>query len=134
MSELIWPEPRVSRAAVFSRDTSSVASAREWLSEFLADEVPAVNVSDAMLLLSELVTNTLRHGAGDIVCRASMRDDDGRLCVAVGDASVSLPRVLPVDLRRVGGFGMLLVERIAEQWGVARYPGGKVVWATIAHE
>jgi anti-sigma regulatory factor (Ser/Thr protein kinase) len=121
-----------SRAVVLPRDTSSVAAARQWLTDLCDDtSIPAKTVGDAVLLVSELVTNALRHGHGDVVCHGCVNGDGDEICVAVADGSARPPVLLPVDPQRVGGFGMLLLERIARQWGVASYPGGKVVWATL---
>lgn len=127
-------ESPVSESVLLERDLASVASARTWLAEFLtARDVEVSTIRDAVLLLSELVTNALRHGEGDIVCRVSMTDRDGSAwCVAVGDGTASVPQPLPEDEGRIGGFGLLLVERIADRWGVAAYPGGKIVWATVS--
>jgi hypothetical protein len=40
--------------------------------------------------------------------------------------------MLSPDLERVGGVGLLVVERVSTAWGVAPFPGGKTVWASIA--
>jgi hypothetical protein len=40
--------------------------------------------------------------------------------------------MLSADLDRVGGVGLIVVERISVAWGVAPFPGGKTVWASIA--
>ena len=41
--------------------------------------------------------------------------------------------MLPVDPERIGGLGLRIVDQLASAWGVAPFPGGKTVWATIAH-
>ena len=116
--------------AVFSRDVVSVASARDWLSQFLGDhDVSAAVTADAILVLSELVTNALRHGLGEIVTRGSI---DGReLRVSGTDAGAELPRTMPLDPTRVGGLGLFVVGQISSGWGVSPFPGGKTVWATL---
>jgi anti-sigma regulatory factor (Ser/Thr protein kinase) len=122
----------LSAVTVFPRDVSSVSAARAWLCEAIDDErLPPERLRDAVLLLSELVTNALRHAHGDIVCHGSVSLDGTQIRIAVGDASELGPELLPVDPERVGGIGVLLLERIADRWGVAKYPGGKVVWATL---
>lgn len=119
-------------AVVLPREASSVAAARVWLTELCdGTSLPAKTVSDAALLVSELVTNALRHGHGDVVCHGSVDGTTEQICVAVADGSTTSPVLREADPHRVGGIGMLLVERIAQQWGASSYPGGKVVWATL---
>ena len=118
--------------AMFERETRSAGSARRWLREFLDDlDVPEDLQSDAALIISELVTNALRHGLGEIVARAEV-GRDGSVSVAVTDSGSEHPQMQPVDFERVGGVGLHVVEQISVDWGVSPFPGGKTVWATIA--
>jgi anti-sigma regulatory factor (Ser/Thr protein kinase) len=82
------------------------------------------------LLTSELVTNAVRHAAGEITLDAST--DGGRLTVEVGDGSTrrpSLPRQQPATAS--GGRGMALVDRLAAAWGVRPTSVGKAVWFAV---
>jgi anti-sigma regulatory factor (Ser/Thr protein kinase) len=118
-------------SAVFERNVHSVASARDWLSQFLGDHHVSDRVTaDAILVLSELVTNALRHGLGQIVARGSI--DSRELRVAVTDSGDELPQMLPLDPTRVGGLGLFVVGQVSSDWGVSPFPGGKTVWATLA--
>jgi anti-sigma regulatory factor (Ser/Thr protein kinase) len=129
----IRPDPHGPNAmAVFARSTASVGAARRWLTAFLrAHHVPSATEEDATLVISELVTNALRHGVGDIVARGSL-DGTRQLRVSVTDSGSELPDLLPLDPDRVGGVGLRIVDHLASQWGVAPFPGGKTVWATIS--
>jgi hypothetical protein len=40
--------------------------------------------------------------------------------------------VLAPDPERVGGLGLVVVDAVSREWGVARFPGGKTVWALVA--
>ena len=115
---------------VLPREAESVADARSWLASFLRDQhVARSRSSDAVLIISELVTNALRHGLGDIVARTSLTD--GVLYLSVTDSGGELPELQPVDPMRVGGVGLHIVDRLSAQWGISPFPGGKTVWATM---
>jgi anti-sigma regulatory factor (Ser/Thr protein kinase) len=118
--------------AVFARDIDTVRAARGWLAAFLGrHRVSETQRQDAELVISELVTNALRHGLGDIVVRTSLADGH-LLQVSVTDSGPELPALQPVDPGRVGGVGLRIVDRLASEWGVAPFPGGKTVWAILA--
>jgi anti-sigma regulatory factor (Ser/Thr protein kinase) len=116
--------------AVFDRAVENVAEARSWLAGFLAErDVDEPAAADAALVVSELVTNALRHGKGATVLRAVATDTE--LQLSVTDSGDDEPRILPLDPNRIGGLGLLIVDRIAADWGVASFPGGKTVWAIL---
>jgi anti-sigma regulatory factor (Ser/Thr protein kinase) len=120
----------VARATlVLERDVHAPAAARDWLTAAFGDSVTSGEIQDACLVLSELVTNALRYGLGDIVVHAALVDDCVQLSVT--DWADEMPRVLAADPERVGGVGLLVVERVSAAWGVAPFPGGKTVWASI---
>ena len=119
--------------AVFDRHVGSAAEARSWLSDFLSRSAVAVKVcEDAILVISELVTNALLHGQGRPVVRAGITP--GLLELSVTDTGPELPELLARDPERIGGIGLAIVEQVSRAWGVASFPGGKTVWATLALE
>jgi serine phosphatase RsbU (regulator of sigma subunit)/anti-sigma regulatory factor (Ser/Thr protein kinase) len=77
------------------------------------------------LLVSELVTNAVRHGAGDIGLRMIRA---GSLLCEVRDDGHDLPNLLSADLSAENGRGLQLVSALADRWGTQRTPTGKVVW------
>jgi anti-sigma regulatory factor (Ser/Thr protein kinase) len=115
--------------ALLPRDRHSAVDARDWLRGFLAGRISATLTDDALLVLSELTTNALRHGLGEVVVRAAL--DDGMLQLSVTDAGDELPALQPVDPTRLGGLGLRIVDELSASWGVAPFPGGKTVWATL---
>ncbi|MFJ6716616.1 ATP-binding protein [Streptomyces sp. NPDC091265] len=100
------------------------------VSEGLAADVV---VADALLVTSELVTNAVRHGGGLTGFAAELTDEGLRLVVA--DASPDLPVASDSEgsgVGRVGGYGWVLVSRLAKQVSVSVHPGGKSVVALIS--
>lgn len=129
--EPIRSDDQARALTILGRDVSSVGEARAWLGDFLAGfGVGAEAAADAVLIASELVTNGLRHGLGDVVVRARL-DAGNVLQLAVTDAGDELPRQLPLDPMRIGGVGLRIVDQLSEQWGVSAFPGGKTVWALV---
>jgi anti-sigma regulatory factor (Ser/Thr protein kinase) len=115
---------------VYDRSAANVGEARSWIDEYLAERAIEDTVrDDAQLVVSELVTNALMHGDGELVLRASVTAT--AVQVSVTDAGDALPEVLPLDPTRIGGLGLIVVDRVAKAWGVSPFPGGKTVWATL---
>ncbi|GGY12065.1 ATP-binding protein [Streptomyces anandii] len=85
----------------------------------------------AALVATELVTNAWRHAGGAQEMRLIW---DGRtLTVEVDDSGSAWPAVLAPDRRGAqGGYGLPLVDSLAEAWGTYCRPGGKTVWARCA--
>ncbi|WP_405779893.1 ATP-binding protein [Streptomyces sp. NBC_00859] len=111
------------------------AEAREAASGFLAGlhpAPPAHTSQNLVLLVSELVTNALRHAGGVTVMR--LRADRRSFEVAVADPSPAHPQDRTPDLTgRTGGFGWPMVQRLARSVAVSSgVDGGKVVSATLA--
>jgi anti-sigma regulatory factor (Ser/Thr protein kinase) len=79
----------------------------------------------ARLLVSELVTNAVVHGHGDIVMRAQL--DDDRLLVEVIDEGGGFERTLRQhDFASIGGRGLAIVDTAASRWGI--HEGTTHVW------
>jgi anti-sigma regulatory factor (Ser/Thr protein kinase) len=110
------------------------AEAREAAAGFLAGldpAPPAVTTQNLVLVVSELVTNALRHAGGVTALRLSA--DRRVLEVAVADTSPAYPQDRTPDLTgRSGGFGWPMVQRLARTVAVrSGVNGGKVVSATL---
>jgi anti-sigma regulatory factor (Ser/Thr protein kinase) len=106
-------------------EPTSVARARElacgWLLACGLDEL----VDTVELLVSELATNALRHGRGDIRVRL-LRDSE--LVCEVWDNGYAQPRQRRARDTDEGGRGLQLVSLLADRWGSRRTPNGKAVW------
>jgi len=112
------------------------AEARRRVRDAIRSWQVPVDLDAALLLTSELVTNAIRHEAGQgaqpvVLAIASSR---GRLRVDVHDTSRSLPAVAEVPADAETGRGLLLVETLSDEWGFYRTPAGKAVYFTLAFE
>jgi two-component sensor histidine kinase len=87
----------------------------------------AVDPESVVLAMSEMVSNSVRHGAGPVDVELSV--DGPILLLKVSDRSDDLPRQLRGDPSGSGGRGMILVDAVATRWGVQYRTGlGKTVW------
>ncbi|MGW5634708.1 SpoIIE family protein phosphatase [Streptomyces sp. NPDC003832] len=97
------------------------AAVRAWSSGDSADEIE--------LVADELITNALMHTEGSaIVTLRVLTGSEPRLRVEVEDSSSALPRRREAGDEGVSGRGLLLVELLADEWGVEARGGGKCVW------
>jgi serine/threonine-protein kinase RsbW len=110
------------------------AMARAAVAPWLSAQVSDTLLGDAQLLLSELVTNSVRHAklARGAAIRVSVEISDELIHLEVedpgGDATITRRRP---DPEHGGGFGLYLVETLAERWG-SRYDDSTCVWAELA--
>jgi anti-sigma regulatory factor (Ser/Thr protein kinase) len=86
----------------------------------------------ALLLVSELATNAIRHGTPPV--RLSLRLDANRLRVEVTDSSPALPRLGTPEPDHTGGRGLQIVQQLAARWGAqtSRSRLGKTVWFELS--
>ena len=109
--------------------------ARSAVAERLTDQVAPCVLETALLLVSELVTNSVRHSGvpegDDVVVRIDLWRDGCRLEVEdPGRDGVIAPQ--PQDLRNGEGMGLNLVQMLSERWGVVRAAEGPTrVWAQL---
>jgi anti-sigma regulatory factor (Ser/Thr protein kinase) len=108
--------------------------ARSWI-ESAAAWLPGELESTLLLLTCELVNNAVRHGGAgeDQVIELELCSlDAGRVRVQVSDPGVGFehsPRNAPLD--EEGGWGLVLIESMAESWGVEQDDGTRV-WFELA--
>ncbi|MFF9015936.1 SpoIIE family protein phosphatase [Streptomyces sp. NPDC014870] len=111
-----WRLPREPRSVGRARELAR-AQLAAWDLEALVDTVE--------LLVSELVTNALRYGEGEIRLRLLR---DRTLVCEVWDAGLVQPRRRRARDTDEGGRGLQLVGLLSAAWGSRRTPRGKTVW------
>jgi len=127
------------RAAVERRlpvQPMSLPIARNWLGDVVgvwgtAGQLPAGPSSDdlldtAQLLLTELLSNALRHSETPILVAAALQD--GRLRVDVTDSGHRMPKLRQARPGETAGRGLQLVDSLSSSWGVTPLEHGKRVW------
>ena len=82
---------------------------------------------DAVLLVSELVGNAVRH-TGARVFGLRMLRRRGWIRIEVRDPSRGLPCLMPVQEMDISGRGLFLVDKLSDRWGVDLLPRGKTTW------
>ena len=104
------------------RSPDSARSARAFLAANTTHLAPT-QLADATLMVSELVTNAVRHGTGAIWLRVDQREDTLRVTVSdEGNVAIS-PSPTP---GAHGGWGLRIVQELADDWGVLA--GSTRVW------
>lgn len=109
---------------------AAIGRARHDIEEALAQtDLDPRTSGDLMLLVSELVTNAVRHARSDrFEVRLDVRSDTLRL--EVHDEGEGFePRISPSD-DGTGGYGLFIVDKLATRWGVERDAGG-VIWLEL---
>lgn len=125
----------------------SVRQARDFTRRTLGDWELPEQFDTVGLVVSELVTNALRHGlpawaaeydTGQPLVALELTRTARRLACAVRDPGTSAPRVSPLDdegcVEAESGRGLRLVECFSDGWGWRPLTGrasGKVVWAVF---
>ncbi len=119
-------------AVVLPSSAHAPAMARRFLREFGRDWPDQV-LDAALLVVSEAVTNAVRHGRGRV--QLCLDVDDRHIRIEVSDEDPRLPqrRVAPNDDLRDGGRGLHLLDALTTSWGTEpRADGpGKVVWMQL---
>ncbi|WP_246507120.1 ATP-binding SpoIIE family protein phosphatase [Actinocrinis puniceicyclus] len=130
ISRVCRQPPRDSAAWRLPGEPRQVARCRRLVRETLrAWELDALSET-AQLLVSELVTNAIRHAGGEF--RLRLRRDARALLCEVCDQTGEPPELLSPSATAEIGRGILLVDELSGTWGHRRTESGKIVWFSIA--
>ena len=114
---------------------TSVAQIRKALVDDLeARDVPVAVIDEAEIVVSELVSNAIRHARplADGNLRVHWKVKGGVVEVEVTDGgSDSTPRPAPRTIWAPSGRGLRIVRSLAHEWGVTEDRNGSTVWASL---
>ncbi|WP_432032465.1 SpoIIE family protein phosphatase [Streptomyces antibioticus] len=115
---------------VAQAEPERVAVGRQQLRELLHDWNSDDQVDSAVLLVSEMLTNVLVHTDADALLVAEVTGVSGerRIRVEVTDTSDDLPHKRQPGELASSGRGLMLIELLADTWGVAPRGEGKSIW------
>jgi anti-sigma regulatory factor (Ser/Thr protein kinase) len=118
---------------ILPADESAPLLARSALDGAIPPPVLNERADDARLAITELATNAVKHGQlrpGQDTFRLVIDADEERLRIemeqATAAAGVRVVEPRPEDPVRVGGYGLRLVEQMADEWGFEAGPPGHV--------
>ncbi|UKY49292.1 SpoIIE family protein phosphatase [Streptomyces inhibens] len=109
-------------------DPSAVAEARKSADGQLTEWDLEDLLFSAELIVSELVTNAVRHASGPIGLRMIRART---LICEVSDASSTSPHLRHARTTDEGGRGLFLIAQYAQRWGTRYTPQGKIIWAEL---
>ena len=108
---------------------SAVAEARHWAATVTRGLLDTDQAQSLRLIISEIVTNALRHGEDGERIDLAVTPKPEFLCVQVTDDGPGLaPRPRALETEAEGGFGLFFVEQLARRWGVTRENRRTRVW------
>ncbi|MEU6082451.1 SpoIIE family protein phosphatase [Streptomyces sp. NPDC047108] len=126
------PIPEIGRRVhqhIAQGDPEALSLARHMISEAVRDWGAGGRADEVELVADELITNALMHTDSGAVVTARMPGGaERRLRVEVQDSSSAWPRRREPGETGVSGRGLLLVDRLADVWGVESRGSGKSVW------
>jgi anti-sigma regulatory factor (Ser/Thr protein kinase) len=120
-------DPRVRALYKIEPQPEGPAKARRIIADELATRVPAPVLDDVQLMVSELVTNGIVHGS-DAANDPVMLDVlvNGHIRCRVLDHGEGF--AIRARERQFGGWGLQVVEQLADRWGIERSPQQTEVW------
>jgi anti-sigma regulatory factor (Ser/Thr protein kinase) len=115
----------------YERLPESAAAARRLVRHALETWQMPQLADTALVVLTELVSNAVRHASGAGMRVTIVRLTERRVSVSVTDRDSARPQMRIPDLVETGGRGLCIVTALSASWGVDLLPSGKRVWADL---
>ncbi len=121
----------------FRGGVTAARCARRAVREELEDALPRRRLADVELLVSELATNSVRHAgcdeSGELAMEADVRHDRVRVRLSDPGRGFEAGTPAPPSVGATGGYGLVLLEHIADRWGTQREDGFSV-WFEVRRD
>ena len=121
---------QAAQSLVLAPHTAASQEARDFVAETLSAWRLDGWEEPAALIASELVSNAVRHAGTELTVR--LLKTSSELRIEVSDGAADWGERADAAGVTVGGLGLVIVDRLAETWGVRKDESGKSVWARLA--
>jgi anti-sigma regulatory factor (Ser/Thr protein kinase) len=118
--------PSVSWEYLLPSTAESAAHARRHVRYAVGHRTDGEKLRDIELVVTELVTNAVRHGPGGLITLRVVVGADGSVSGEVVDQGDGVVAIREREANEPGGLGLPLVDYLTSNWGV--YPGSTHVW------
>ncbi|MER7661573.1 SpoIIE family protein phosphatase [Streptomyces sp. NPDC096193] len=112
-----------------SREPAAVAESRDKAGHQLEEWGLAAHAFTTEMIVSELVTNVIRHASGNPTVRLIR---DRSLTIEVSDEAATAPHLRHARAQDENGRGLLIIAALARRWGTRYTPHGKIIWVEEA--
>ena len=121
----------------FRGGATAARCARRAVREELQDALPHPRLADVVLIVSELATNSVRHAgcdeSGELAMEADVEQDRVRVRLSDRGRGFDVHTPAPPTRGATGGYGLVLLERLSDRWGV-QHKDGFSVWFEVQRE
>ncbi|MEU6985787.1 PAS domain-containing protein [Streptomyces sp. NPDC046324] len=114
-------------------DLTAVSEARRWAVRTLMEWGLPETTFAVELIVSELVTNAIRHGTPPIHLRIIRNPADHTVTCEISDAGTAAPHLRRARAADEGGRGIFISGELSDRWGVRWSEQGKTVWTETSY-
>ncbi|MEW2166118.1 ATP-binding protein [Streptomyces sp. NPDC007084] len=135
VSSVVRPTGHPGYSETLPREAESAATARRLVRTALAVWGLEDRTEDAMVVITELVSNAVDHGRLPHIRVIVSRPTENRVRIGVVDRSKTIPMPrTDSNGDQIRGRGLLIVDSLTDRWGTDLYRWGKQVWGELKCE